>query len=160
MFESDIELKLADCPEQVAAIVKETIQKVYPHYYPLGAVQFFLDLHSEARIEEVMYSEEIYLAMVQGNIVGTGSIRKHEICRLFILPEYQRKGYGSRLMDLLEARIFENYPKVHVDASFPAECMYLKRGYQITSYEKIKTKNGDFLCYHTMEKEICRNLSV
>ena len=160
MFESDIELKLADCPEQVAAIVKETIQKVYPHYYPSGAVQLFLDLHSEARIEEVMYSEEIYLAMVQGNIIGTGSIRKNEICRLFILPEYQGKGYGSRLMDLLEAQIFENYPKVHVDASFPAESMYLKRGYQIILYKKIETENGDFLCYHTMEKERGRNLSV
>ena len=67
MFESDIELKLAYCPEQVAVIVKETIQKVYPHYYPSGAVQFFLDLHSEARIEEVMYSEEIYLVVVRGN---------------------------------------------------------------------------------------------
>ena len=152
MFESDIELKLADCPEQVAAIVKETIQKVYPHYYPSGAVQFFLDLHSEARIEEVMYSEEIYLVVVRGNVIGTGSIRKNEICRLFILPEYQGKGYGSRLMDLLEARIFENYPKVHIDASFPAESMYLRRGYQIISYEKIETENGDFLCYHTMEK--------
>lgn len=152
MFESDIELKLAYCPEQVAAIVKETIQKVYPHYYPSGAVQFFLDLHSEARIEEVMYSEEIYLVVVRGNVIGTGSIRKNEICRLFILPEYQGKGYGSRLMDLLEARIFENYPKVHIDASFPAESMYLRRGYQIISYEKIETENGDFLCYHTMEK--------
>ena len=30
--------------------------------------------------------------------------------------------------------------------------MYLKRGYQIISYEKIATENGDFLCYHTMEK--------
>ena len=39
-------------------------------------------------------------------------------------------------MDLLEARIFENYPKVHIDASFPAESMYLRRGYQIISYEK------------------------
>lgn len=152
MFESDIELKLAYCPEQVAAIVKETIQKVYPHYYPSGAVQFFLDLHSEARIEEVMYSEEIYLVVVRGNVIGTGSIRKNEICRLFILPEYQGKGYGSRLMDLLEAQIFENYPKVHIDASFPAESMYLRRGYQIISYEKIETENGDFLCYHTMEK--------
>lgn len=160
MFESGIELKLADCPEQVAAIVKETIQKVYPHYYPSGAVQFFLDLHSEARIEEVMYSEEIYLVVVRGNVIGTGSIRKNEICRLFILPEYQGKGYGSRLMDLLEARIFENYPKVHVDASFPAESMYLRRGYQIISYEKIQTENGDFLCYHIMEKERGRNLSV
>ena len=160
MFESNAELELADCPEQVAAIVRETIQKIYPHYYPVGAVQFFLDLHSAVRIEKAMSSEEIYFAMVQGNIVGTGSIRKNEICRLFILPEYQRKGYGSRLMDLLEARIFENYPKVHVDASFPAENMYLKRGYQIVSYEKMETENGDFLCYHTMEKEKCRNLSV
>ena len=107
-----------------------------------------------------MSSEEIYLVMVHGNIIGTGSIRKNEICRLFILPEYQGRGYGNRLMDLLEARIFENYPKVHVDASFPAEGMYLKRGYQITSYEKIETENGDFLCYHTMEKERGRNLSA
>ena len=152
-LESDIELKLADCPEQVAAIVRETIQKVYSHYYPSGAVQFFLDLHSETRVEGVMSYEEIYLAVVQGNIIGTGSIRKNEICRLFILPEYQGKGYGSRLMELLETRIFENYPKVHVDASFPAESMYLKRGYQIISYEKIETENGDFLCWHTMEKK-------
>lgn len=96
MFESDIELKLADCPKQVAAIVRETIQKVYPHYYPSGAVQFFFDLHSEVRIGKVMSSEEIYLVMVQGTIIGTGSIRKNEICRLFILPEYQGKGYGSK----------------------------------------------------------------
>lgn len=146
LLESDIELKLADCPEQVAAIVKETIQKIYPHYYPSGAMQFFLNLHSEARIEEAMSYEEIYLAMVQGNIIGTGSIRKNEICRLFILPEYQGKGYGSRLMDLLEARIFKNYPKVHVDVSFPAESMYLKRGYLCTGKHQdrnIENEDGE-----------------
>ncbi|MDO4322832.1 MAG: GNAT family N-acetyltransferase [Lachnospiraceae bacterium] len=160
MFESDVKLKLADCPKQVAAIVRETIQKIYPHYYPSGAVLFFFNQHSEVEIKERMSSEEIYLAMVRGNMIGTGSIRRNEICRLFILPEYQGKGYGSRLMDLLEARIFENYSKVHIDASFPAESMYLKRGYQIVSYEKIETENGDFLCYHTMEKERGGNLSV
>ncbi|MCB6413598.1 hypothetical protein LI221_00725 [Faecalimonas umbilicata] len=91
LLESDIELKLADCPEQVSAIVRETIQKVYPHYYPSGAVQFFLDLHSEARIKEVMSYEEIYLAMVQENIIGTGSIRKNEICRLFRMKKWKQK---------------------------------------------------------------------
>lgn len=156
----DMELILTDNPTVVSRIVEKTIQNVYPHYYPSGAVQFFLDLHSEVRIGKVMSSEEIYLVVVQGNVIGTGSIRKNEICRLFILPEYQGKGYGSRLMDLLEAQIFENYPKVHVDASFPAESMYLKRGYQIILYEKIETENGDCLCYHTMEKERGRNLSV
>lgn len=152
MKELYMELNPANNPATVSSIVKRTIKTVYPHYYPAGAVRFFLDLHSEARIKEAMKTEKIYFAMVQGHMIGTGSIRRNEICRLFILPEYQRKGYGSRLMDLLEAKIFEEYPKVHVDASFPAEGMYLSRGYQITSYERIETENGDFLCYHTMEK--------
>lgn len=103
-------------------------------------------------VEKVKNKEEIFLAAVQGEIVGTGSIRKNEICRLFILPEYQGKGYGSWLMDILEKRILEKYGKVHVDASFPAESMYFKRGYEIIAFEKIETKNGDYLCYHTMEK--------
>ena len=84
--------------------------------------------------------------------MGTGSIRGNEICRLFILPEYQKKGYGSRLMDLLEDRVFQKYQTVHIDASFPAESMYLKRGYRIKTYEIIETEGGDYLCYHTMEK--------
>ena len=152
MIDSDMELRMADDSAVVSEIVGRTIKTIYPHYYPSGAVQFFLDLHSKARIEEVMSFEEIYLVMVQGKLIGTGSIRKNEICRLFILPEYQGKGYGSSLMDLLEAKVFGNHRKVHVDASFPAESMYLKRGYQIASYEKIEAENGDFLCYHTMEK--------
>ncbi|MFR0986599.1 MAG: GNAT family N-acetyltransferase [Frisingicoccus sp.] len=67
-------------------------------------------------------------------------------------PEYQQKGYGSQLMDVLEKQVFQNNPVIHIDASFPAESMYLKRGYKIISYEKIETENGDFLCYHRMEK--------
>lgn len=79
-----MELILTDNPAIISGIVEKTIQNVYPHYYPTGAVQFFLDLHSEVRIGKVMSYEEIYLVMVHGNIIGTGSIRKNGICRLFI----------------------------------------------------------------------------
>lgn len=147
-----MELKQAECPVKVAEIVEKAIRAVYPHYYPSGAVQFFLDLHNEQRIREAVAREDIYFAAVQGEIVGTGSIRGNEICRLFFLPEYQAKGYGSRLMDILEDMVFQQYQAVHIDASFPAESMYLKRGYRIKTYEKIKTGGGDYLCYHTMEK--------
>lgn len=148
-----IELFPADSPKEVAAIVRETVLAAYPKYYPAGAVQFFLDLHSEEKIQKAMTREEIYIARIQGQTVGTGSVRGNEICRLFILPEYQGRGYGSRLMDLLEARIFKTHTEVYVDASFPAETMYLNRGYQIISYEKIETENGDFLCWHRMVKK-------
>ena len=99
-----------------------------------------------------MEKEKIYLVFAGDHVVGTGSIRENEICRLLILPEYQQKGYGSQLMDVLEKQVFQNNPVIHIDASFPAESMYLKRGYKIISYEKIETENGDFLCYHRMEK--------
>lgn len=148
----DMRLKRVECPVKAAEIVEKTIRAVYPHYYPSGAVQFFQDLHNEQRIREAFAREDIYFAAVQGEIVGTGSTRGNEICRLFILPEYQAKGYGSRLMDLLEDMVFQQYQAVHMDASFPAESMYLKRGYRIKTYEKIKTEGGDYLCYHTMEK--------
>lgn len=138
--------------DEVAAIAEKTIKTIYPHYYPAGAVQFFLGLHSRQKIKTAADEEEIYIAMIQGTTVGTGSIRGDEICRLFVLPEYQGRGYGSQLMDLLEEIILKEYPAVHVAASFPAESMYLKRGYHIVSYERIETDNGDFLCYHIMEK--------
>lgn len=125
-----MQLKRAKCPEKVTEIVENTIKAIYPRYYSAGAVQFFLDLHQEQNIREAMEKEEIYFAVIQGKLVGTGSIRGNEICRLFILPEYQGKGYGSRLMDMLEDRVFRKYPAIHIDASFPAESMYLKRGYR------------------------------
>ncbi len=151
-----MQLERAECPEKVAEMVDKTIRAVYPHYYPSGAVQFFLDLHNEQRIREALAREDIYFAVVQGEIVGTGSIRGNEICRLFILPEYQAKGYGNRLMDLLEEMVSQKYQVIHIDASFPAESMYLKRGYRIKTYEEIKTGGGDYLCYHTMEKSVYR----
>ena len=102
-----MELKRVECPVKAAEIVDKTIRAIYPHYYPSGAVQFFLELHNEQRIKEALAEEDIYFATVQGEIVGTGSIRGNEICRLFILPECQAKGYGNRLMDLLEDMVFE-----------------------------------------------------
>ena len=71
----DMLLKRAECPVKVAEVVERTIRAVYPHYYPSGAVQFFLELHNEQRIREALAREDIYFAVVQGEIVGTRRIR-------------------------------------------------------------------------------------
>ena len=47
-------------------------------YYPAGAVQFFLNLHCEERINMAMEKEKIYLVFAGDYVVGTGSIR--EMC--------------------------------------------------------------------------------
>jgi GNAT superfamily N-acetyltransferase len=47
--------------------------------------------------------------------------------RLFVLPDYQHKGYGKALLDFAEKKILELYECVQIDASFPAKRIYLKK---------------------------------
>ena len=138
--------------EMVKAITEQTINSVYPQYYPKGAVDFFLSHHNENNIKSDIEKGIVYVLYDNENAVGTVTIRDNEICRLFVLPEYQGKGFGGRLLDFAEKKIAENYGKIIIDASLPAKPIYLKRGYVFTEYHTIKTENGDFLCYDVMEK--------
>ena len=145
-------LQRTDDAAQAAAIAAETILEIYTKFYPQGAVDFFLNLHSEDSIRRTMDKEEIYILTADDEAVATGTVRGNEICRLFVLPRCQGQGYGTMLMDALESRVFEQHESVCVDASLPAQGMYMNRGYKIRSYEKMELDNGDFLCFHFMEK--------
>lgn len=138
--------------EIVRTITVQTINSVYPQYYPKGAVDFFLSHHNENNIKSDIEKEIVYVLYNNENAVGTVTLRDNEICRLFVLPKYQGKGFGGRLLDFAEKKIAENYGKIIIDASLPAKPIYLKRGYVFTEYHTIKTENGDFLCYDVMEK--------
>lgn len=136
----------------VRHIVRSTIKTVYPNYYPSGAVDFFLHHHSDEAICEAIQKGTVYLLQADGRFVGTGSIHGFEIGRLFVLPEYQGKGYGTALMDELEAIVFRSYPEISLDASLPAYELYLHRGYTPVAYHTEKMENGHYLCYHVMSK--------
>ena len=41
--------------ETVKYITTETINSIYPHYYPEGAVDFFLGHHNDKNIENMYY---------------------------------------------------------------------------------------------------------
>ena len=134
-------------------IVRTTIETVYPQYYPAGAVAFFLSHHNDETIRQDLAAGRVFLCEDGTQITGTVTIRENEILRLFVLPECQGKGYGRELLDFAEQAVREQYPVIRIDASFAAKSIYLKRGYKETEYHKIRTENGDFLCYDVMLKE-------
>ena len=47
----------------VRTITRETIQEIYPHYYPKGAVDFFLSHHNEAGIRQDLEAGSVYLLL-------------------------------------------------------------------------------------------------
>ncbi len=152
---SDIILAVQEHETLVTAIVHQTIAQVYPNYYPAGAVEYFLQHHSPERIRDAVGRAEVYLIECDGEYVGTGSMQGNEICRLFILPRFQGKGLGTKLMDAFEETLFTRYSEVQVSASLPAYGMYQNRGYTPRAYHCILTENGHYLCYHQMAKTRC-----
>ena len=141
--------------ELVKEISHRTIKAVYPHYYPFGAVEFFLAHHSDEHIRKDIEDENVFLLTDdEENVAGTVTVNGCEINRLFVLPEYQGKGFGGKLIAFAEKLISQSYSEAELSASFPAKEIYLKKGYKAFEFHKILTENGDYLCYDYMKKEL------
>lgn len=140
--------------ETVSRIVRETINAVYPRYYPAGAVELFLSYHSPDRIAADISEGIVYLAEAGGESVGTVTVRGDEVCRMFVLPGYQGKGYGGELLRFAEKVIARSFGTARLDASLAAKGLYIKRNYMTIDFSRITAENGDYLCYDTMIKKL------
>lgn len=139
---------------RIKRIAEVTISEIYPHYYPKGAVDFFLEHHSEDNILSDVKKALVYLCFdASQNAVGTITIKENEICRLFVLPFFQNRGIGTKMLDFAEKNIFQHHSKAVLDASLPAKKLYIKRGYKNMEFHIIATRDNDFLCYDVMEKQ-------
>lgn len=141
--------------DTVKEITAATISEIYPDYYPKGAIDFFLEHHSDDNITNDIKENKVFLCLNSEQMpVGTVTIKENEICRLFVLPNYQGSGYGRELLDYAEKEISAEFAEILIDASLPAKSIYLKRGYRETEYRVIKTKYGNYLCYDIMVKQV------
>ncbi len=149
-------IRKADVKEYdvITALVRKTIEAVYPKYYPAGAVRFFLEHHKPEKILADINAGNVYVLESDGVLAGTVTIDENEIARLFVKPSGQGSGLGRQLMDFAENMIFGYSETIRLASSLPAKSMYIKRGYREKEYRKILTDNGDFLCYDVMEKVI------
>lgn len=138
--------------EQITELVQNTIGTVYPKYYSKEAVNFFCSLHCKERILEDVKQGSVWVLMENNKIIGTGSCEKNHITRVYVLPQYQRRGYGSYIMQKLEEVIAQNYKKAVLDASLPACRMYEKRGYRTAEHRQWPLENDVVLVYEVMEK--------
>ena len=73
----------------VREITQQTINEIYPHYYPIGAVEFFKAHHNDSNILEDIKKGIVFLLKDSDDFVGTVTIKENEICRLFVLPKFQ-----------------------------------------------------------------------
>lgn len=137
-------------------VVQHTIKTIYPKYYPMEVVDFFCGHHSKASIERDIKNGYVSVLKIDGDIVATGCFVDNHITRVYVLPEYQKNGYGTFIIKNIEAQISEKYDKAYLDASLPAAALYEKLGFSTIRHESYPVENGVILTYEVMEKKINR----
>ena len=140
--------------QDVYNLVQDTIKTIYPKYYPAEVVDFFCGHHNKDEILKDIEAGHVGVLKIDGKMAATGCFVEDHITRVYVLPEYQKKGFGTIIMKNIEARIAENYDKAYLDASLPAAALYEKLGYITIKHEKYPVENEVVLAYEIMEKEL------
>lgn len=140
--------------QTVYNVVQHTIKTIYPKYYPMEVVDFFCKHHSKDAIEKDIKNGYVSVLKIDGTIVATGCFVDNHITRVYVLPEHQKKGYGTFIMKNIEVQISEKYDKAYLDASLPAAALYEKLGFATVKHERYPVENGVILAYEVMEKEL------
>lgn len=140
--------------QEVYQVVQQTIKTIYPKYYPAEVVDFFSALHSEAAILKDIERGHVSVLKKDGVVIATGCFREDHITRVYVLPKYQKKGYGTFIIKQIEAEIAKTYQKVNLDASLPAAALYEKLGFCTVRHDQYLVENGVVLVYEIMEKEL------
>ena len=150
----DLLLASLEDADWIFELVQTTVKGIYPKYYLPEIVDMFCEYHNVQKIKEDIVAKKTYKMMVDDAIVATGSIDGNHINRVYVLPEYQRKGYGSYIMSELEKIIAKNYDTVGLDASLSACRLYEKLGYRTVKHGVWECADGVIQVYEIMEKKL------
>ncbi|MBQ4283519.1 MAG: GNAT family N-acetyltransferase [Lachnospira sp.] len=146
------ELAKTEDLQDIYNVVQQTIKTIYPKYYPAEVVDFFCEHHSREAIAEDIENGYVGVLKIDEAIVATGCYVDNHITRVYVLPEYQKKGYGTFIMKEIEAKIGEKHDRAYLDASLPAAALYEKLGFSTIKHERYPVENGVILAYEVMEK--------
>ena len=143
--------------QAVYDVVQHTIKEIYPKYYSLEVVDFFCNHHSKDAISKDIENGHVSVLKIDGKIIATGCFVDNYITRVYVLPVYQKNGYGTFIINDIETQISAKYDKAYLDASLPAAALYEKLGFATVKHERYPVENRTILAYEVMEKEFHKN---
>jgi GNAT superfamily N-acetyltransferase len=143
-------------PEELPALkelVDRTIAISYRSLYAPEARRWFSLYHSRRAMARELGRGACMLAIRrQGRPVATATLYRGQIKRVFVDPEYQRRGLGGLLMDRMEAEaVRQGLQRVYLYATPDSHTYYRRRGYETLCFAADDV-NGAPLAYYLEQK--------
>ena len=91
-----------DDHEYVLKIINDIVLELFPHYFALGDKK--ISIHStEERLEAEIKEGYIYMVQTKDDeTIGVVTIIDGELENMYLFPFYQKKGYGRKVLSLIE----------------------------------------------------------
>ena len=92
---------------------------------------------SAARICQRMSDRDVFVAIIEKQIVGTVSLGAGKLHSLFVSAPLQKRGIGSRLVEHLETHArTKSLSELHLSSSITACAFYERKGYDLVKFEE------------------------
>ena len=134
--------------KKVSELIVETLRKTNIKDYSADLIENYVNNFQPENVLKRALWTHFYVAKEKGNIIGCGAIAPYwdktdesSLFTIFVLPEYQGKGIGWKIIETLEKdKYFLRAKRIEVPASVTAVPFYKKMGY---SYKNGVNKADD-----------------
>jgi putative acetyltransferase len=114
-------------------IRRRSILELAPPTMPKADAKAWAAQLTPAGMEQKLRELEVWVAELDGVVVGWGAIRGDMLEGLYAAPEFAGQGVGAGLLGMLEGLMRDReFPSVRAEASSNARDFYLRRGYRAT----------------------------
>ena len=128
--EAEIRRATAADAEVVYEIVLRALRETNARDYPASVIDRLV-LTLPKGVASKLEEWHAYVAVIDGRIVGTGSLNGKTIRAVFVHPDYQGHGVGTKLMDAVEnAANVQSVSTLSVQSSITAATVLRKARFQ------------------------------
>ncbi len=136
---------------KISNLIRKCLNEVNAKSYPKKAIKKLCNFFKPSLIIRNLGDRDVFVAIEDGNVLGTASLKGDTVFTVFVNPKIHGKGIGTRLMDKIEELAGKRkYKLIKVPSSLNAFEFYKKRGYK--KIKIIRSKDdGDTI---KMEKKL------
>jgi len=114
-------------------IRRRSILELAPPKMSVAEAQAWVSQLTPSGMERKLRELEVWVAELDGVVVGWGAIRGDMLEGLYVAAEFAGQGVGAGLLDMLEGLMRDReFPSVRAEASSNARDFYLRRSYRAT----------------------------
>lgn len=130
--------------EEIVHLIIRNFKEINVKNYGEKAIEALVATHDVEWFRGIAEYANVYVFWNEGKIVGVGSISsfwgsptESILLTIFVLPEFQKQGIGSYIIDTLESdTLFLKAKRVEIPASITAVEFYRKKGYDYKNGNK------------------------